>query len=147
MGREAHLESAEPLGEATLSQASRRLSELLVGVSAGATLSVAPNPTGDDSVDALIERALNDLSDGLRPSDEQVFVGGTSRIARAFETTETVREVLTLLEKQYVVITVIKDVLDRGLSVAIGTETGVEPLADCSVVVAPYEVEASRWDR
>ena len=24
---------------------------------------------------------------------------------------------------------------------AIGTETGLEPLADCSVVVAPYEIE------
>ena len=31
--------------------------------------------------------------------------------------------------------------LDRGLTVAIGTETGIEPLAECSVVVAPYEVE------
>ena len=28
-----------------------------------------------------------------------------------------------------------------GLHVAIGTETGMEPLADCSVVVSPYEVE------
>jgi len=32
-------------------------------------------------------------------------------------------------------------VLDRGLSVAIGTEHGVQPLADCSIVVAPYAVE------
>ena len=31
----------------------------------------------------------------------------------------------------------LKDVLDRGLSVAIGAEHGVEPLAACSVVVAP----------
>ncbi|MDQ1418218.1 MAG: heat-inducible transcriptional repressor, partial [Acidimicrobiaceae bacterium] len=31
--------------------------------------------------------------------------------------------------------------LNRGLSVAIGTEHGVIPLADCSVVVAPYTVE------
>ena len=31
--------------------------------------------------------------------------------------------------------------LDRGLSVAIGTEHGLVPLADCSIVVAPYEVE------
>ena len=96
-----------------------------------------------------MERAVrhltgDDLRDGLRPADEQVFVGGTSRIARAFDATETVRNVLTLLEKQYVVITLIKDVLDRGLSVAIGTETGVEPLNDCSVVVAPYEVEGEQ---
>ena len=38
----------------------------------------------------------------------------------------------------------IRDVIDRGLSVAIGTETGVEPLAECSLVVAPYEIEGER---
>ena len=34
--------------------------------------------------------------------------------------------------------------LDRGLSVAIGTETRVEPLSECSLVVAPYEVDGDR---
>jgi heat-inducible transcriptional repressor len=45
-----------------------------------------------------------------------------------------------VLEQQFVVVTLLRDVLDRGLSVAIGTETGIEPLADCSVVVSPYLV-------
>ena len=35
----------------------------------------------------------------------------------------------------------LRDVLDRGLHVAIGTETGMAPLAECSLVVAPYDVE------
>jgi heat-inducible transcriptional repressor len=35
----------------------------------------------------------------------------------------------------------VRDVLSRGLSVAIGTEHGVEPLAACSVVVAPVVVD------
>ena len=35
----------------------------------------------------------------------------------------------------------ITHILDRGLSVAIGAEHGVQPLADCSIVIAPYEVE------
>jgi len=135
------LESAEGLSEATLNRATERLAQLLDGASAGSALSVTPEVTGEAEVDRLVERALDELGEGLRPSDEQVFVGGTSRIARAFDATDTVREVLTLLEKQYVVITLIKDVLDRGLSVAIGTETGVAPLNDCSVVVAPYEIE------
>ena len=39
------------------------------------------------------------------------------------------------------VVTLLRDVIDRGLNVAIGTETGIEPLADCAVVVAPYEVD------
>jgi heat-inducible transcriptional repressor len=39
------------------------------------------------------------------------------------------------------VVTLLRDVIDRGLTVAIGVEHGIEPLADCAVVVAPYEVE------
>ena len=35
----------------------------------------------------------------------------------------------------------LRDVLNRGLSVAIGTEHGYEPLASCAVVVAPLQVE------
>ena len=67
-----------------------------------------------------------------------MYVGGASRMATAFEAVETVRSVLTILEQQYVVVTMLRDVLDRGLSVAIGTEHGVVPLAECAVVVAPY---------
>jgi heat-inducible transcriptional repressor len=52
-----------------------------------------------------------------------------------------VRSVLGTLEQQYVVVSLLRDVLDRGLSVAIGNEHGVEPLAACSVVVAPVTVE------
>jgi heat-inducible transcriptional repressor len=62
-------------------------------------------------------------------------------MAVAFEAVETVREVLGILEQQYVVVTVLRDVLDRGLQVAIGMETGLETLAECSLVVAPYEIE------
>jgi heat-inducible transcriptional repressor len=53
----------------------------------------------------------------------------------------TIRQVLDILEQQYVIVSLVKDVLDRGLSVAIGVEHGVQPLADCSIVVAPYEIE------
>jgi heat-inducible transcriptional repressor len=138
------LESAEPQSDEILARSSGRLADMLVGLPAGAAAAVTSDSTGDPEVDAVVGRALLDLRDGLRPADEQVFVGGTSRIAGAFDATDTVRDVLTLLEKQYVIITLIQDVLDRGLSVAIGTETGVEPLNGCSVVVAPYEVEGEQ---
>jgi heat-inducible transcriptional repressor len=62
-------------------------------------------------------------------------------MADAFDAVGTVRDVLRILEQQFVVVTLLKDVLDRGLSVAIGTETGVEPLADCAIVVSPYSVD------
>ena len=70
-----------------------------------------------------------------------MFVGGTSQVANAFDAIETVREVLGVLEQQYVVVTLLRDVLDRGLQVAIGTETGMAPLAECALIVAPYQAE------
>jgi heat-inducible transcriptional repressor len=71
------------------------------------------------------------------PGADQVFVVGSSKVAAAFDAVETVRSVLSILEQQLVVVTLLRDVLDRGLSVAIGTEHGFEPLASCAVVVAP----------
>ena len=59
-------------------------------------------------------------------------------MAQAFDAVGTVREVLGLLEQQMVVVTLVRDLLDRGLSVAIGAdEHGLDPLAECSVIVAP----------
>jgi heat-inducible transcriptional repressor len=52
-----------------------------------------------------------------------------------------VREVLTVLERQLVVVSLIRDVLARGQTVSIGAETGVDTLNDCSLVVAPYMVD------
>ena len=66
---------------------------------------------------------------------------GRPDLASAFEAVEQVREVLAILEKQLVVVSLIDEVLERGMRVAIGEETGVEPLAECSIVVAPYQVE------
>jgi heat-inducible transcriptional repressor len=52
-----------------------------------------------------------------------------------------VRSVLSILEQQLVVVELIEQILERGLSVAIGTEHGFEPLASCALVVAPVSVE------
>ena len=73
----------------------------------------------------------------------------TARMAGAFDAVETVRSVLGILEQQLVVVTLLRDVLDRGLQVAIGTETGMEPLAECALVVAPVpgRRRAGRHDR
>ena len=72
---------------------------------------------------------------------DQVFVGGPARLAESFEAVETVRSVLSILEQQLVVVTLLRDVLNRGLSVAIGTEHGFAPLSSCAVVVAPVAAE------
>ena len=98
--------------------------------------------SGEPAVDALCAAALEALREG--GPDESVFVGGASSMARAFDAVDTVRNVLRTLEQQYVVVSLVRDILDRGLTVAIGAEHGVEPLAVCSVVVAPVMVDGDQ---
>jgi heat-inducible transcriptional repressor len=129
----------EGVGEERIAAASVHLAAHLTG-SVRSTVGALP-ATGDATTDAVCEKALASLRHHSGDEPDQVFVGGTSQIARAFETIETVREVLGILEQQYVVVTLLRDVLDRGLQVAIGTETGMAPLAECALIVAPYEVE------
>ena len=130
---------AEPVGEDRIGAATAHLAGGLFGSTRTALPALAA--TGDDVTDALCELALQSLRADRGDDPDQVFVGGTARIARAFDALDTVREVLGILEQQYVVVTLLRDVLDRGLQVAIGTETGMAPLAECALIVAPYQVE------
>ena len=99
-------------------------------------------PSGSADVDLLVSAARTafDSLEGAMESD-QVFVGGPARLAESFDAVETVRSVLAILEQQLVVVSLLRDVLDRGLSVAIGTEHGFEPLSSCAVVVAPVSID------
>jgi heat-inducible transcriptional repressor len=133
------LEFKEDVGDDRLAAVTAHLAAHLVG----RTLLSVGEPiasTGDALTDEVAEaagRALARVDDG----EDHVYVGGTARMAAAFEAVDTVRQILDLLEHQYVVVTLLRDVLDRGLHVAIGSETGLAPLADCALVVAPYLVE------
>jgi heat-inducible transcriptional repressor len=134
------LEFANEVNDAQLAGASARLSGALVGRPASSLATAAAVPkTGDTAIDGLCQAAVEALTG--RHEGDGVFMDGTARMASAFDAVSTVRQVLSILEQQYVVVTLLRDVLDRGLSVAIGTEHGLQPLADCSIVVAPYKVE------
>jgi heat-inducible transcriptional repressor len=133
------LDLDEDAGDEVLAATSVHLSRLLVGTPVASEVSVTSS--GDERVDAMVAVALRELRGGHDDEHDHVFVGGASRMASAFDAVGTVGQVLQILEQQYVVVTLLKDVLDRGLSVAIGSEVGHESLAECSVVVAPYEVE------
>jgi heat-inducible transcriptional repressor len=136
----ARLELAEVVDDGRLAAATVHLSRQLVGTSPHG---LGPVPTsGDLVVDAACAQAIEALAAiGNEVEPGQVYVGGTSRMVAAFDAVESVRKVLGILEQHYVVVGLLRDVLDRGLSVAIGVEHGVEPLSECSVVVAPYQVE------
>jgi heat-inducible transcriptional repressor len=100
----------------------------------------AVGPAGSELADVVVAATKRAVA-GPGTADDHVFVGGTARMAGAFEAVDTIREVLGILEQQLVVVTLLRDVLDRGLTVAIGAETGMAPLAECALVVAPYTVE------
>ena len=125
--------------EERLAAATAHLSACLVGSTIGSL--PALTPTGDEVLDDVCAAARRALEACHDTETDPVFVGGASRMAAAFDAVDTVRQVLSTLEQQYVVVSLLRDVADRGLTVAIGTEHGLEPLAECSVVVAPYEVE------
>jgi heat-inducible transcriptional repressor len=95
--------------------------------------------TGDHAVDSICASALGALVAGS--SSEHVYMGGTSAMVSAFDAVDIVRDVMRTLEQQFVIVSLVSDVLNRGMSVAIGVEHGVQPLSACSVVVAPVIVD------
>jgi heat-inducible transcriptional repressor len=106
----------------------------------------APRPTGDPATDRLARQARDALvarfAEG-RPT-EPVFVGGASRIAAdldAFTASETVGRLLEVLEHQYLVVSLVRDLIDQGVTVRIGSENQLEDLRECSVVLARFDVE------
>lgn len=134
------LEVPGELSEGTLTAAASHMTSHLRGRPLARVESVPQ--TGDAAVDAVLTLAGDGLA-RLRASSEpeHVFVGGSSSMASAFDAVETVRSVLSILEQQLVVVELVEDILDRGLSVAIGAEHGFEPLASCALVVSPVLVD------
>jgi heat-inducible transcriptional repressor len=127
------IELATTISEDELQRTTAHLSRLMVGKALGDMAHTAA--TGDVAIDTLAKQVLAAMSG--RRTDESVFVGGASAMAEAFDAVEIVRSVLHTLEQQFVMVSLVRDMLNRGLSVAIGAEHGVEPLAACSVVLAP----------
>ncbi|MDH3755086.1 MAG: heat-inducible transcriptional repressor HrcA [Acidimicrobiia bacterium] len=117
--------------------ASRTIAARLTGTKLGSF--TADEPSGDAVVDSIVSSALVALASD--DSGSPVFVEGASHVAEAFDAIETVRGVLAVLEKQFVVVSLVRDVLDRGMRVAIGTETGSESLNECSLIVTEYSVD------
>jgi heat-inducible transcriptional repressor len=135
------VELAAEAVESTVAVASAHLSAALIG-RRSSDVPAAPL-SGDVAVDQVLAAVMIVL--GARPEAlDQAFVGGTSQVAASFHGVERIQQVLAVLERQFVVVSLIRDVIDRGLTVAIGSETGVKPLAECALVVAPYEVEGER---
>jgi heat-inducible transcriptional repressor len=136
------LELDHEMSDVKLAAAGAHLSRFLVGEVLTQDRVV---PLTDDAVvDRICAAVLGVLSVHMAESGSPVFVRGASAMASAFDAVATVREVLAALEQQYVVVSLVHDVLDRGLSVAIGAEHGVEPLVSCAVVLAPVMADGEQ---
>ncbi len=129
------IEMPTEVDEATLSAASAILHQFMRG-RRQAELREVP-VVSHPGVAALVRASFASLRNG----DEfhgPVFVQGASKVAEAFDEVGTVHAVLSILEQSYVIVALLRDLIDRGIRVAIGSEHGMPPLADCSVVVAPF---------
>jgi heat-inducible transcriptional repressor len=104
-----------------------------------------PQSTGDEHVDELVtaaHAAFGDFTD--TQSAERLSVGGVSKLAaeqEAFATSASAARLLELLEHEVIVTSLVRELLDRGLAVSIGSENQREELRDCSIVLAPYAIE------
>jgi heat-inducible transcriptional repressor len=104
-------------------------------------LSGSPVPT---DADRLVTAAGDAIARRVTTDSEPLFVGGASRLAAEFETfgsTGGAARVLELLEQHVVLASLIRELLGPGLTIRIGSETELDDLQDCSLVLAPYLVE------
>lgn len=124
-----------------VTEASRQLHALLIGTTLENRVQV---PSRTDNVATLIRESVSVLHAQKPMTDgEQVFIGGSSKVAEVFDGVETVRKVLSILEQELLVVTLVQDILNQGLSVAIGSEHGYEPLSACAVIVAPVTIDGA----
>ncbi len=124
----------------TLGAASCHLAGRLVGRTLSSVGTLAPS--GNAGADGLCHAAI--LAMRQSSTEDHAFVGGVSAIAASFDAVDVVRRVIHTLEQQVVVVSLVRDVVERGMSIAIGAEHGVETLSACSVVVAPVVVDGER---
>jgi len=146
------VELSTPLEDAQLAVATSVLSARMDGVSVddmvgGRTPTLAeaaPRVAPGTPEVALVDEVLAGLAEAMGHDHTGLYVEGASNMARSFEEIDTLHRVLALLEQQVVVVGLLRELIERGLTVAIGSETGLSPLSDCSLVVAPVMVGPDR---
>jgi heat-inducible transcriptional repressor len=132
-------EAAEDTNPAQLAGAQALLSSGLVGSTLHdlANWSAPAAATGS----AVASAAASAIHQAAETEGAQVFVEGTARIAGSFDARETVERVLGILEQQFVVVSLLHELAERGLTDPTAPATGVETLAACARVVAPYQAD------
>jgi heat-inducible transcriptional repressor len=95
--------------------------------------------TGSAEADRLVLTARTAFLDHVATgAADPLYVGGTSRLAAEHE---SAARLLEMLEQQVVVVSLVRNILDQGITVRIGSENEIDELSACSLVLAPYRVE------
>jgi heat-inducible transcriptional repressor len=140
--KKAVMEGVTGVGDAQLAVVGAHLTHHFLGQPLEANV-IVPS-TGDEATDRAVAQARHALERTVAVEPEQLFVGGAAQMATTFDAIETVRRVLAILEQQYVLVTLLRQAIhDDRLTVSIGAEHGVEPLSQCSIIVAPYEYDGT----
>ena len=138
-----HLDADADVDDQRLAAAAARLETELAGRTWGAVPEVTT--TNDADVDAIVADARAALLDLRAPEHrEPLYLGGVSKLAaeqEAFSTAESAARLLEMLEHQVVVVSLVHELLEAGLTVRIGAENQVDELRECALVLAPYEVD------
>jgi heat-inducible transcriptional repressor len=114
---------------------------------AGRTWGAIPETVGtnDPAVDAIVAEARVALRELVAPEHgEPLYLGGVSKLAaeqEAFSTAESAARLLEMLEHQVIVVSLVHELLEAGLTVRIGAENQVDELRECALVLAPYSVD------
>src|SRR5437764_842736 len=148
---EEYVETGQPVGSGTVArEASLGVSSATVPATQLRDASFAdlpsPRATADAATDELVGQARDALAARFTAGRqiEPVFIGGASRIAAdldAFAAGETVGRLLEVLEHQYLVVSLVRDLIDQGVTVRIGAENRLEDLRERSVVLARFDIE------
>lgn len=122
-----------------VAEASKQLNALLHGTTTADKVQV---PSRQDAVATMVRESVAVLhAEQPTHEGEQVFIGGSSKVAESIDGVDNVRNVLAILEQELVVVSMIEEVLAEDVAVKIGSENQLEPLASCAVIVAPVTVE------
>ncbi len=117
-------------------QASARLAAILRGYPLH-----GPFPIPAEDSGRLVSAALNVLGNSESGTEPELRFRDVSRTATALMQRDTVNQLLETLEQRLLLVTVVRRLLEAGETVSIGDESGVAALQECSLVVAPCEID------
>lgn len=125
---------------ASLPDIEQRVAALLAagGHSDVSVAASAVSETLDESSRCIFDQVI-ELATRSEDDTRAIYVGGTSKLAKTWADLETVNRVLSVLEREAMLLSLLSEV-SGGTIIQIGDELPVRDVADLAMVSTPYEV-------